>query len=186
MILKLPSTIIGSKTKLRGKRLADAQKDYIWYTDPELVRLFDTPLLTVSFSKYLSNYTGELRYPDLTRYRFAIETTDGDHIGNCLYYNIDEINGAAELGIMIGNRDYWDKGCGTDAVITLVNYIFHQTKLKRIYLRTLYSNKRAQKCFQKCGFTPYGRLHKDSYSFMCMEIHREQWEKQQPETVKRG
>ena len=104
------------------------------------------------------------------------------HIGNCTYYGIDRTKGEAELGIMIGNRDYWDKGYGTDAVTTLVDYILRRTKLNRIYLKTLVSNTRAQKCFKKCGFTLYGHLNRDGYNFVLMELHRKQWLEQQTET----
>ena len=174
--------IVGSKVKLRGKRLADAPDDYVWQTDPELVQLDAAPVLTITFSHYLAEYASELRYPPLIRRRFAIENLDGRHIGNCTYYGIDETKSEAELGIMIGNRSYWDKGYGADAVTTLVNHIFHQTKLNRIYLKTLESNTRAQKCFRKCGFTPCGYLNRNGYNFMLMELHRKQWLRQQAET----
>ena len=174
--------IIGSKVILREKKLADARDDYTWQTDSELAQLDAAPLLVTSFPQYLSDYAGELRYSSSRRYRFAVDTLNGKHIGNCSYYNIDKTKGKAELGIMIGNRDYWDKGYGTDAVNTLVSYIFRQTKLKRIYLKTLDSNSRAQKCFKKCGFTPYRHLASDGSSFMFMEIHRKQWEQQQTGT----
>ncbi len=170
--------IIGSKIKLRDKRLGDALDDYIWQIDPKLARLDATPQLTTTFSRYLSDYADELHYSSPIRHRFAVETLDGKHIGNCSYYSIDGTKGEAELGIMIGNRDYWDKGHGTDAVSTLVSHVFHQTKLTRIYLKTLDSNSRAQKCFQKCGFTPHGRLVRDGFSFVLMKIHRKQWEEQ--------
>ncbi len=171
--------ICGSKVKLRTKRLADAPDDYAWQTDQELAQLDAAPLPTITFPQYLADYASELRYPSPLRNRFAIETLEGEHIGNCTYYGIDETKGEAELGIMIGNRGYWDRGYGADAVATLVNYIFHQTKLNRIYLKTLDSNARAHQCFQKCGFTPCGHLEKDGYSFVLMEIHRKQWEKRQ-------
>ncbi len=174
--------IISSKIKLRDKKLADVLDDYIWRTDPELVRLDATPLLTTTFSRYLSDYAHELRYFSI-RHRFAVETLEGKHIGNCLYYSIDETKGEAELGIMIGNRDYWDKGYGADTVTTLVNYIFHQTNLKRIYLKTLDSNRRAQKCFKNCGFTPCGHLVRDGFSFTLMEINRKRRQEQQTEGV---
>jgi len=150
--------ITGNKIILRDKRLADALDDYTWRTDPELARLDAIPPLTTTFPQYLSAYASELRYPPSTRHPLAIETLDGQHIGNCIYYDVNEAKGETELGIMIGNRAYWDKGYGTDTVTTLVNYIFHQTNLKRIYLKTLDSNTGAQKCFNKCGFTPYGHL----------------------------
>jgi len=173
--------IIGSKIVLRRKKLADAPDDYTWRTDPELAHLDAAPPLTITFQEYLSGYTSQLRYLPSTRRQFAIDTMDGKHIGNCVYYDVNETKGEAELGIMIGNRDCWDKGYGADAVITLVSHIFHQTNLRRIYLKTLDANNRAQKCFQKCGFTPYGHLNEDGFSFVLMETHRKQWEKQQTE-----
>jgi RimJ/RimL family protein N-acetyltransferase len=172
------SMIISDKVKLREKRLADVPLDFSWQIDPELVQLDAAPLLSLSFQQYLSEYTRELRYPSLTRQRFAIETLDGKHIGNCTYYGIDGAKGETELGIMIGDRAYWDKGYGTSAVTAIVNYIFQQTKLKRIYLKTLESNTRAQKCFTKCGFTPYGHLKRDGYNFLLMELNRKHWLRQ--------
>lgn len=168
------NTAIGKKIMLRDKRLADARDDYTWETDPELAQLDAALPITITFTQYLLDYTSQLRYSPSIKYRFAIETLEGKHIGNCSYYNVNETKGEAELGIMIGNHDYWNKGYGTDAVTTLVNYIFGRMSLKRIYLKTLDSNSRAQKCFQKCGFTAYGRLARDGFSFTLMEILRKQ------------
>jgi len=173
--------IIGNKIRLRNKRLADARDDYTWQTDPELARLDAVPLLNVTFAQYLSDYANQLRYPSSIRHQFAVETLEGKHIGNCVYYDINETKSEAQLGIMIGNSDYWDKGYGADAVATLVNYIFCQTSLRRIYLKTLDWNGRAQKCFKKCSFTPYGHLAKDGFRFVFMEIYREQWEERRTE-----
>ena len=170
--------IIGSKVRLREKGLADALNDYAWQTYPELTRLDAATQLTVTFPQYLSSYASELRYSPSIRRPFAMETLDGKHIGNCVYYGIDRVKGEAELGTMIGDRDYWDKGYGADAVVTLVRHIFCQTNLKRIYLKTLDWNIRAQKCFQKCGFTSYGHMVRDGFNFVLMEIYREQGEEQ--------
>lgn len=172
--------VIGSKVKLRGKRLADAADDYAWQTDPELTRLDALSPLTITFPEYLSGYATELRYPSSNRRLFAIDTLDGEHIGNCVYYGIDETKGEAELGVMIGNQDYWDKGYGADAVATLVSHIFREMTLKRIYLKTLNSNCRAQKCFQKCGFIPCGHLLRGGYNFVLMGLLRRQWEEPYP------
>lgn len=173
--------VIGSKVILRGKKLTDAWNDYVWETDVELAHLDAVPPATIAFPRYLSDYTDQLRFPLPTSYRLAIDAQGGKHIGNCSCYNISEAKGEAELGIMIGDRDYWDKGYGTGAVATLVDYIFRQTNLNRIYLKTLESNTRAQKCFQKCGFTSYDHLNKDGFSFILMEIYRDQWQEQPTE-----
>ena len=171
--------LIGTKIRLRNKRLDDVRNDYTWQSDSGLARLDAAPRLFTTFSQYLSIYATELHHSAPAKRIFAIETLDGKHIGNCSFYNINKTEDEAELGILIGNRDYWDKGYGTDAVTTLVNYIFRQTSLKRIQLKTLDSNRRAEKCFQKCGFTPYGHLNKEGHSFVLMELHRKQREEQQ-------
>ena len=170
--------ITGEIITLRAKTLNDAQDDYSWQTDSELARLDAMPSLMVEYSQYIFAYAEELPRVSSSRRQFAIDTLDGKHIGNCTYYGIDKDKGKAELGIMIGNRDYWDKGYGTDAVRTLVSYIFQQPIFKRIHLKTLVSNRRAQECFKQCGFTQYGRHAFNGYSFVLMEIHRKQWEKQ--------
>lgn len=168
--------IAGKKVILREKILADAWDDYNWETDAELAQLDASPVVALTFSQYLTDYAGELCNPLSASYRFAVDTLDGKHIGNCSYYNLSETKAETELGIMIGDRNYWNKGYGTDAVTALLNHIFSQTNLKRIYLKTLESNSRAQKCFQKCGFIPCGHLVNDGFSFALMEINRKQWQ----------
>jgi len=170
--------IIGNKVRLRGKSLSDVRNDYMWQSDPELVQLDAAPLLSVSFPVYLLDYTDQLHHSRLNRYPFAVEDVDGKHIGNCTCYDVNETRGEAQLGIVIGDRNYWDKGYGADALTVLVNHVFLNTNLKRIYLKTLDWNLRAQKCFEKCGFTPCGQLNRNGNNFVVMELKREQWEKQ--------
>ena len=160
--------ITGSKTRLCRKRLSDAANDYAWKTDPELAKLTAAPPLKTSFTDYLLKYAGQLRRS--TKHEFGIETLDSRHIGNCACYGINQARSEAEVGIIIGDRNYWDKGYGQDALNTMVSYILGQMKLKRIHLKTLISNKRAQKCFAKCGFTTYGQIVKNGHSFVLMEL----------------
>ncbi len=171
--------ITGEKIKLREKKLSDARADYRWQCDPELAKLDAAPMLIMPFALYLLDYTSVAHEYDHYRYPLAVETLDGKHIGNCTAYDIDEKRGEAQIGIMIGNRDYWDKGYGVDVITTLVNYVFQNSSLSRLYLKTLDWNIRAQKCFAKCGFVPCGSLKKDGYSFMLMELMRDRWEKRQ-------
>ncbi|HJX70061.1 MAG TPA: GNAT family protein [Dehalococcoidia bacterium] len=161
-----------TKVVLREKSLTDAPNDYTWKRDEELACLDATIPLEMPFSEYLLSYAMELRYANTGGRRFAIETLDGKHIGNCSYYNVDEHKGEAELGILIGERDYWNKGYGADAVTTLASQVFEETNLKRIYLHTLEWNIRAKRCFQKCGFIPCGRVNRAGQDFIIMEIKK--------------
>ena len=66
-------------------------------------------------------------------------------------YDMDVRKGQAELGIMIGDREHWSKGYGTDSVKTLLDHIFTETPLSRIYLHTLTWNDRARALVRKVG-----------------------------------
>ncbi len=169
--------IPGRKVRLREKKLGDVRNDYRWQTDAELARLDAAPLLALPFAVYLVEYTTALRQASHRRYPLAVETLEGRHIGNCTCYDIDAKHGEAQLGIMIGDRDYWDQGYGADTINTLVGHVFGTTELKRLYLKTLDWNQRAQRCFAKCGFTPCGKMAQGNNCFVLMELTRERWEK---------
>ena len=167
----------GERVVLRDKKLSDAADDYKWRLDKELTRLDAAPPLKLSYREYMLFYREEIDYPSPGRRRFGIDTVDGKHIGNCMYYDIDIRSGQAEMGIMLGDRDYWSKGYGSDAVRTLLDYIFNRTSLSRVYLHTLGWNIRAHKSFQKAGFVPVKYVRRDGYNFLHMEILKEWWQK---------
>jgi|WetSurMetagenome_2_1015567.scaffolds.fasta_scaffold52438_3 RimJ/RimL family protein N-acetyltransferase len=171
------AVINGEKIRLREKRLTDVRADYRWQSDQELSRLDAAPPLNMSFALYILDYSSIIHEYSSYRLPLAVETLEGRHIGNCTAYDIDEKRGEAQIGIMIGDKEYWSQGYGSDTIKTLVDYIFRTSTLGRLYLKTLEWNIRAQKCFTKCGFAECGRLKKDGYDFMLMELYREQWEK---------
>jgi [ribosomal protein S5]-alanine N-acetyltransferase len=170
-------TTTANRIKLRHKRLSDAKDDYSWQTDPELAELDAAQVLKMNYQQYLSEYTFDLCYPSSSRHEFAIESNSGEHIGNCVYYNVDTIESKAEIGIMIGKREYWNQGYGVESIHLLLKYIFNHTGLERIYLTTLKWNIRAQKCFKKCGFSQCGSLARDGSDFFLMILLKDEWEK---------
>lgn len=167
----------GEKVVLREKSLSDAEDDYGWRTDKELATLDATRPLRMSFNDFLRYTREEIDYPSPRSRRFAIDTHDGKHIGNCMYYDIDLRRGQAELGIMIGDRDYWSKGYGTDSVNTLLTHIFTSTSIDRVYLHTLEWNQRARNSFAKSGFKELGPVRRNGLDFIHMEVWRTEWER---------
>lgn len=164
---------------IRDKTTEDAYDDYSWETDPELAALDAAPVLPIPYSQYLLDYQYEINLGSSTSHQFSIDTLEGEHIGNCSYYNLDRDNSDVELGIMIGNREYWNKGYGMEAIATLLDHIFNNLPVNRVHLKTLEHNHRAQKCFRKCGFNQCGNMVRRQYRFMLMDITREQWQSRQ-------
>lgn len=178
--------IVGEKVCIREKRLSDAEEDHSWRCDPELARLDAAAPLRMDYQEYLRQYKRELEYPSAFSRRFGIDTLDGGvHIGNCMYYDMDYFRGTAELGILLGNRDYWGGGYGTEAVQLLLYYMFNQMPIKRVYLHTLDWNHRAQRSFEKCGFTIIRPVKRSGWEFFFMELKRERWAELQKEEEER-
>jgi RimJ/RimL family protein N-acetyltransferase len=169
-----PVHLEGEVIVLREKRLEDAQDDYGWRADPDLAIYDAVPPLKMNYEDFLRIFREELRFPPPRQETLSIIDQEGLHIGNCMFYDLDESRGQAELGIMIGRRDYWSQGYGRDAVATMLRYMFEQRNLKRVYLHTLTWNVRAQKAFQKCGFTPVREVLRNGHNFVLMEVVRDQ------------
>ena len=165
----------GARIILRDKRIEDAEQDYIWRSDAELASLDAAFPLTMSYDRFLKLAQDQMRYPTPGSHHFATETLDGKFIGNCMYYDLDSVKMQAELGIVIGDRDYWSNSYGYDAVTTLLDHCFNEKKMERVYLHTLEWNKRAQRCFEKCGFVPVKPVRRMSHDFILMEVFREDW-----------
>ena len=167
--------LVGNHVRLRPKRLEDALQDYQWRQDLELSKLDAAAPLDEPFEEYQRGYAWELEHPARHRKRLSIETLDGRHVGNIAYFDIEEGSQEAQFGIMIGDRDYWGRGYGAEAVRLLLDYVFTQNELESVHLRTLEWNVRAQRCFGKCGFVPVGRLKEGYHDFIMMRVTRAQW-----------
>ena len=160
----------GERIVLREKRLGDAHNDYRWRTDAELARYDAARPFAATYHDYLALYRDELSYPSPYRHSLAIEDSEGRHIGNAMYYNIDTVRREAEIGITIGEREFWGRGYGTDAVRTLVRRILEVTGFRRVYLKTLDWNTRAQHAFENAGFHVCGRSRRGGNAFVVMEF----------------
>lgn len=78
-------------------------------------------------------------------------------IGNVALHNIDHQHRIATFGIMIGERDSWNKGYGTEATRLILHYGFTSLGLHNIMLQVWSFNHRAMRAYQKAGFREIGR-----------------------------
>ena len=167
----------GDRVLLREKSPADIADDYRWRTDSELSQLDAGSPFRMSFDAFERHSMDELNYPATRSKRLSVDTAEGVHIGNVMFYDIDMRTRQAELGIMIGDRDYWSRGYGTETVDLLLDHMFGEYQFDRVYLHTLTWNRRAQKSFHKSGFKNVKAVRKGPYDFILMEIWREDWAK---------
>jgi RimJ/RimL family protein N-acetyltransferase len=118
----------------------------------------------------------------IERTRFAIRTLADDRlIGLIGLYTIFQPHREAFMGIQIGERDYWGKGYGTDALRVLLRFGFEELNLQRVSLSVLEGNERAMRSYEKCGFRYEGR-ERQTWAYdgrrwdeIYMGLVREEW-----------
>jgi RimJ/RimL family protein N-acetyltransferase len=173
----------GELVRLRALELDDLDRCYHWLNDREVTRFLEGgryPPSTVQERDWLENAVRNRS--GFANVLFAIETKDGVHIGNAGLHEGSPEHRTAKLGIMIGEKEYWSRGYGTDAVRTLLRFAFEQMNLNRVELGTFDFNERAQACYRKCGFVEEGRRREDRYidgsyhDLLIMGILRREWE----------
>jgi RimJ/RimL family protein N-acetyltransferase len=163
----------GRKTVVRRKRLQDAPDEYRWRTDGDLAKFDASRPVQIPAEAYERNWSFDFRFTDMPQRSFAIEDEHGRHIGNVMYYNIDNMRKEAEIGISIGEQVYWSNGYGSDALRSLVRVLLTIGDIRRLYLHTLEWNRRAQRAFEKAGFVHCGTSWRDGNTFAVMELRRE-------------
>lgn len=147
--------IQGQRTKLRAIEREDLSTFVRWFNDPE-VRQYLAMYMPMSMAEEEKWFERQLE--DQDNRIFAIETEDGVHIGNIGLHSFDWKNRKALLGIVIGEKEYWGKGYGSDAVRTLLGFAFGEMNLHRVYLTVYDYNERAIRCYERCGFQHEGQL----------------------------
>lgn len=152
--------IVGTKVRLRAIEREDLPTFVCWFNDREVTHYLQ---MTGPLSLAQEERWFESQLEDEKSTVLAIETLDGVHIGNLGLHDLDLRNRHAQLGIVIGEKEYWDQGCGTDAVRTALHYAFDELNLNRVYLRVYEYNKRAIRCYEKCGFRHEGTLRQDFF-----------------------
>jgi len=89
---------------------------------------------------------------------YAIESSDNEYLGGVGLMHIDPRNRSAELGILIGRREDFGKGYGTEAALLMLRHGFEEMNLHRIHLRVFEYNERGIRSYKKLGFVEEGRL----------------------------
>ncbi|MBI3633423.1 MAG: GNAT family N-acetyltransferase [Candidatus Vogelbacteria bacterium] len=76
----------------------------------------------------------------------------GKYIGSMGLHRIDWKQGIATTGALIGDKDYWGKGYGTDAKMILLDYAFNALGLRKILSAVIDYNKRSLNYSLHCGY----------------------------------
>ena len=175
--------ISGERIRLRAIEPDDLSIFQSWLNDPQ-VRMGLSTYLPFSLEEEKAWYEAMLRRPS-EEHPLLIEIPQEDTwrpIGNCGFQDVNWKVRSAEFGIVIGEKEVWGEGYGTEATRMMVDHGFRDLNLNRIYLRVLQNNPRAMRVYEKVGFTHEGRMRQADYKdgryldVFYMGILRSEWE----------
>lgn len=127
-----------------------------WANDPEVTRYLTwAPHGNISVTTELIAQW-EARYMSDTVYHWGI-TLDGELIGDIAVVTWSEPNESAELGYCLARR-FWGQGIMTEALGSVMRYLFHTIGFHRITLKHDAQNPASGRVMEKAGLLYEGRL----------------------------
>ena len=147
--------LVGEKCYLSPLYIDDAEKYCEWVNDLEITQYLSISTMQIALPKEKEILNDMIKNKSQT---YAIIDKSNDKMmGNCSLFDIDQLNQNAELGIFIGDKEYWGKGFGTDAIKLILDYGFNILNLNNIMLEVFSFNERAIKSYKKAGFKIIGK-----------------------------
>jgi RimJ/RimL family protein N-acetyltransferase len=176
--------IYGERIRLRAPERDDLPMFVVWLNDPE-VRAGLATYLPISMAQEERWFESVLNRP-MESQPLVIEVKELDNwvpIGNIGVLEINTISHSAELGIMIGNKAYWNKGYCTEAISLMLNHCFETLNLNRVGLQVFENNPAAVRCYEKVGFVHEGRQREAIFrggkylDVIMMSVLKKDWQK---------
>ena len=164
--------LIGKKCYLSPIDVNDAGIFTEWLNDMEILanlQLYSGIISLENEKNFLDNLSKDHNYS-------IIDLETGKLIGNCGFLDIDYVNQTGEAGIFIGNKNYWNRGYGTEAFSLLIDYGFRALNFHNIMLKVYEFNKSGIKCYEKIGFKQIGKRREalqrnlERYNIIYMDI----------------
>ena len=166
----------GPKIFLRDVSLSDVNVQYLkWMNDPEVNRYMETKFESQTYESIhryvldhqtkqseaflaicLSESGRELQTPS---YPFD----HSNHIGNLKIGPINPVHRSADISLFIGEKSFWGKGYGKDAVLFGCIHAFKNLNLHRLRAGVYAPNMASRKLFLSCGFEQEGIMKEAAF-----------------------
>jgi diamine N-acetyltransferase len=141
---------------LRALEPKDLDLLYQWENDPEIWRVSNTinPFSKYILQKYIEN--SHLDIYQTKQLRLIIDCVDSKNnhisIGTVDLFDFDPYHLRAGIGILIGNKDYRNKGFAKIALSEIIKYSFDVLQLHQLFANITVDNESSMHVFKKMGF----------------------------------
>lgn len=156
----IESELPGRNILLRPATLADRELIYQWAAHSDITRSMTGPPLfpdhaVPSFTEFCADHTPHFfdgSAPELGRCYIILHA--GEPVGQVYYNDIFEYEGKkrVELDIWMRAEQYCGRGFGSDALLTLCEYVSRRFGVQEFMVQPSARNPRAIRAYEKIGF----------------------------------
>lgn len=158
-MLTPPERLQGARVSLRRSTAADHPPVFACASDPQVMKYMDWPAHT-SPAQTEQFFAGvQARCESGEDFHWMIETVESGAFLGCIACRIR--GHAADFGYFLA-RPAWGHGRATQAVTLLVDWLWQQPGILRIWATTDAENQRSQRVLERAGLVREGRLRLDS------------------------
>lgn len=144
------------RLKFRKVEKEDIELYHSWRNDMDVMTSTNPFLDLYSLEDTRDFVENVILNSNLSKSYMIIEKENKVPIGITSLINIDYKNRNAECIIDIGEKEYWGKGYGTEALKILLDYVFLELNLHRVSLKVFSFNEKAIHLYKKLGFKEEG------------------------------
>ena len=176
----------GNKVVLRPVLEEDIPHFHRWLNDPEVTQFIRTRR-PVSLAEERAWFDG-ISKPKPDSVTVSVVDQQTHAVIGCMGLNrIDHVAGTANTGSLIGDKNFWGKGYGTDAKKLLLEFAFDELNLRKIYSEVIAHNERSIAYAKKCGYVEEARIPEHYYGKgrywdkVILAAYRRDWESKKAE-----
>ena len=137
----------------------DISYEYVlWLNDPDVNQYLEVRYISQTIetaTSYIKDF-----YKEQECYIWGIYSDENKLIGNVNLQNINRHHNSAELGLMIGNKEFWGKSASEEAISLVLDYGFGKLSLNRVTGGTYSTNVGMIFTYKRLGFKREGVMRK--------------------------
>jgi ribosomal-protein-alanine N-acetyltransferase len=153
----------GTKVYLRPLEENDAYGNYAkWFNEAE-VCVGNGHHIFPYLNEHALDYINRTRQSKNSLVLAIISVENDEHIGNISLQDIHTIFRSAEFGIILGEKQYWNRGVSKEAARLIIHHGFAALNLNRISCGTFENNLGMHKLAESLGFKKEGVRRSAAY-----------------------
>lgn len=154
--------MVGGKAYLRGVEKDDLRNMVKWINDPEATCYMIMGDRPAQIELLIEEWEAQIK--NRNEVVFAVCDKKKDiMVGTTGLYSINWISRMAEYRIFIGDKNYWNKGIGTEVAKLVIDYGFKKLNLNKVWLGVNEKNKGGLRSYEKAGFVKEGVLRQEVF-----------------------